>query len=60
MTTTIDYSPIRKIVAAAVAAGIFYIARQVGLDLGSDDVNEAALGIVAIAAGYLTPDPRVR
>lgn len=54
-----SYMPIRKIVATFVAAAIAWIGLRAGVDLGSDDVNEAAVAIVGIAAGYLVPDPRV-
>lgn len=58
-STLTNYAPIRKIVAAFVAAGIFWVARRAGVDLGPDEVNEAANAAVGIAAGYIITDPRV-
>ncbi len=52
MTKT-QWKPIRKIVAAAVGAGIAWVALRVGVDLGPEEVNEAASGVVAVLAGYL-------
>ena len=46
------WMPIRKIMAAAIAGAIFWGARQIGLDLGTDDVNEAAAILATVAAGY--------
>lgn len=47
------WTPIRKVAIGAVAAAIAYVARQLGVDLGSDEINEAALTIVGIATAYL-------
>ena len=47
--------PIRKIAAAAIAGAVFYVARLIGLDLGESEVNEAALALSIILAGYVTP-----
>lgn len=51
-----NWTPIRKVAIGAVAAAIAYIARQLGVDLGSDEVNEAALAVVGIVTAYLVND----
>lgn len=54
-TTPTNWLPIRKILATFVAAAIVYIAARAGVDLGSADVNEAAMLIVTVGTGYLVP-----
>ena len=54
-----SYMPIRKIMATFVAAGIAWVGLRAGVDLGSDEINEAAVAIVGGLAGYLMPDPKV-
>jgi hypothetical protein len=49
------WKPIRKIVAAALTAGIIFVAQRLGLDLGADEVNDAAQALAPIIVGYLTP-----
>ncbi len=49
------WKPIRKIAVAAVAAGVTWLALRLGVDLGAAEINEAAAGVVAVLAGYLTP-----
>ncbi len=51
--------PIRKVIAAALAALVVYGAQRLGLDLGPAEVEEAAAAVVAIIVAYLVPDPRV-
>lgn len=53
-----SWMPIRKILVAAVAFVLSYIALRLGVDLGDAEVNQAALGIVTLLAGYLVPTPR--
>lgn len=48
-----EWKPIKKVAAGFVAAGLAYLARQLGVDLGSDEINEAALSIVGILTAYL-------
>lgn len=55
-----QYLPIKKVVAAFVAAGLAYVARRAGVDLGDAEINEAAVALVGIAAAYLVRDPRVK
>lgn len=52
--------PIRKVAVAAVAYAITYALRRLGVDLGSDAVNELAQGLVTVGAAYAVRDPRVR
>ena len=55
-----DYLPIKKVVAAFVAAGISLAARAAGVDLGPELVNQAAMAVVTVGAAYVVRDPRVR
>lgn len=55
-----SYLPITKVVATFLASGIAWVAVQLGVDIGSDAVNEAAIALVGVAVGYLTPDARVK
>lgn len=50
-----NWKPIKKVAAGFLAAAIAYAARQLGVDLGSDEINEAALTIVGLAVAYLVP-----
>lgn len=54
-STPTDWAPVKKIVAVAVGSAIAWVAVKVGVDLGSDDVNAAAVSLVGIVFGYLTP-----
>lgn len=51
--------PIRKIAVAGVGAGLTWAALRLGLDLGSDAANQAAVAIVGGAFGYAERDPKV-
>jgi hypothetical protein len=48
-----DWTPIRKVAAGFIAAGIAYVAVQLGVDLGDEDVKEAALAIAGVLTAYL-------
>lgn len=48
-----QWRPVRKVAAGFVAAAIAYIAVQLGVDLGDEDIKEAALAIVGVAVAYL-------
>ena len=48
-----NWKPIKKVAAGFVAAGIAYVAVQLGVDLGDEDVNDAALALVGIVVAYL-------
>lgn len=54
-----NWTPITKIVATFLGAGITWVALQLGVDVDSAAVNEAAAAVVGIVVGYLVPDPRV-
>jgi hypothetical protein len=45
-------APVRKIVAVFIGAGLAYIARRAGVDLGDADVNEAAVILAGLVFGY--------
>lgn len=47
------WKPIRKVLAGFIAAGIAYGAVQLGVDLGDEDVKEAALAIAGVLVAYL-------
>ena len=47
------YVPIRKVAVGFIAAAIAYAAHQFGVDLGDEDVNDAALALVGLLAAYL-------
>jgi hypothetical protein len=48
-----NWKPVRKIVAAGVAAAVVYVARRLGLDLGSSEVNDVVEVVVPVVVGYL-------
>jgi hypothetical protein len=47
------WAPVRKVAAGFIAAGIAYVAVQLGVDLGDEDVKEAALALAGIVTAYL-------
>ena len=47
-----DWKPIKKVAAGFVAAAIAYAAHKLGVDLGSEDINDAALALVGILTAY--------
>jgi hypothetical protein len=47
------WKPIKKVAAGFVAAGIAYAAHKLGVDLGNEDINDAALAVVGIAVAYI-------
>lgn len=49
------WTPVRKIAVAFLGSAITYVALRLGLDLGPDDVNEAASAVVGLIFGYLVP-----
>ena len=51
--------PIRKIAVAGVAAALIYAASLLGLELSSNEAQEAAQWVVPLLLGYLVPDPQV-
>lgn len=53
MNDLAKWRPIRKVAAGFVAAAIAYAAVQLGVDLGDEDIKEAALALVGIAVAYL-------
>lgn len=55
----VNWTPIRKIFAAVVGAGLTWVALRLGLSLGSEELNEAATAIVGVIFAYVIPDPRV-
>lgn len=54
-----DLAPIRKLVAAAVGAGLTWVAFRLGIPAGPAEVEQAAAAVVGLLFGYLVPDPRV-
>jgi hypothetical protein len=48
--------PVRKIAAVMIGSGLFWVARQFGVDLGAEDVNDAAMALSGIALGYLVKE----
>lgn len=48
-----QYLPIRKVAAAFIAAGIVYVAHQLGVDLGDQDADEAALALIPVIVAYV-------
>ena len=54
-----NLAPIRKVAVTAVVAAIGIGAKAAGLDVGPELVNDFAVALVALVAGYLVPDPRV-
>lgn len=48
-----DWRPVRKITAAFVGSGLAWCARRAGVDLGPDDLNEAAVALVGLIFGYI-------
>ncbi len=59
-STDTNLLPLRKVGIALVTSLLAWIALQAGVDLGPDEVNEAATGIVGLVTAYLVPDPRVK
>lgn len=55
-----NWTPIRKLAAAGITAAVIYAAQRLGLDIGSDDVNDAAQAILPVLVGYAVKDPRVK
>ena len=47
------YTPIRKVAAGFIAAAIAYVATQLGVTLGDEDIKEAALALAGIAVAYI-------
>lgn len=58
-TKKTNWAPIKKIVAVFVGSGLSWLALRLGVDLGPDAVNEAAVALVGIGLGYIVPDSRV-
>ena len=48
-----NWTPIKKVAAGFVAAGIAFAAHKLGVDLGDQDANEAALAFVGLVVAYL-------
>lgn len=60
VTPAPDLLPIRKIVAVVIGAALARAAQALGIDLGPDLVNDAAMVLAGAALGYATRDVRVR
>ena len=46
--------PIRKVVVAALAATVVFLARQLGVHVGSKEITDAISGAVPIVAAYIS------
>lgn len=47
------YKPIKKVAAGFVAAAIVYVAHKLGVNLGDEDINDAALALAGLAVAYI-------
>lgn len=54
-----DYRPIRKVFVFFLGAAVAYGAKQAGLDLGPEELNEGLPILVGAVLSYLERDPRV-
>lgn len=52
---TSQWAPIRKVAVAAVAGALVYVASRLGVELPSDQAQEAAQWLVPVLAAYLWP-----
>lgn len=55
----INNKPIRKVVVAALATGLVFLARLLHVNVGSQEATDAISGLIPLIAAYATPDPRV-
>lgn len=51
-----DWTPIKKVAAGFVASAIAYVAKRAGIDLGPEEINEAAIAFVGVVVAYLVPE----
>lgn len=56
----LNNKPIRKVVVAALATGLVFLGRRVGVDVGSQEATDAVSGLIPLVAAWATPDPRVQ
>lgn len=52
--------PIRKVVAAALATAVVFLARRLHVEVESQAVTDAISGAIPLIVAYATPDPRVK
>ncbi len=55
-----DLRPIRKLAVGALASLLALGASALGLHVGPDIVNEAAVSLIGLAAAWAVKDPRVK
>lgn len=60
VTYLLDNKPIRKVVVAALATGLVFLGRSLGVQIGSEEATNAVSGLIPLLAAYATPDPRVQ
>lgn len=46
--------PIRKVVVAALAAAVVFLARQLDVHVGSQEVTDAISGAIPVIAAYVS------
>lgn len=54
------FLPIRKVAVAALGGALTWAALRLGMNLGSDEANQAATILVGLAFAYFERDPRVQ
>jgi hypothetical protein len=54
-----DLLPIRKVAVTFVGAAMTWGALRLGMDLGNDEANQAAVALVGLVFAYFEKDPRV-
>lgn len=52
--------PIRKVAVGALGGALTWAALRLGMNLGSDEANQAATILVGLAFAYLERDQRVQ
>lgn len=56
----LNNKPIRKVVVAALASAVVFLARRLHVAVGTKEVTDAISGAVPVLLAYITPDPRVK
>lgn len=60
VTLLLNNKPIRKVVAAAIASAIVFLAHRLHISVGSKEVTDAVSVALPVVVAYFTPDPRVQ
>lgn len=56
----LNNKPIRKVVVAALATGLVFLGRSLGVEIGSEEATNAVSGLIPLLAAWATPDPQVK